>query len=135
MKRTGTGRRKGVGPVTPNRAGRLHHLVVLLAQGISDRDVLLKRLEIGIRTFYRELEMLKRCGIKVRRDGRVYQLKTTRSDAEGMLPFPDPQLSFAEAAELAALAGAVASRLAEFHGQLTTHPEPPAKPKRRKKGQ
>ena len=86
MKRTGTGgiRRKGVGPITLGRASRLHHLVSLLSQGIAERDILLKRLEMGIRTFYRELEMLKRCGVKVRRDGKTYGLKTSLKEAEGL---------------------------------------------------
>lgn len=131
MKRTSTGRRKGVGPITPGRAERLHHLISLLSQGIAERDVLLKRLAMGIRTFYRELEMLKRCGVKVRRDGKTYGLKTTLQEAERLLPFPDPQLSFAEVADLSKLTGSAASRLAELYGTLTIHAVPT--PGRRKK--
>jgi hypothetical protein len=133
MKRTGTGgiRRKGVGPITLGRASRLHHLVSLLSQGIAERDILLKRLEMGIRTFYRELEMLKRCGVKVRRDGKTYGLKTSLKEAEGLLPFPDPQLSFAEVADLSKLTGAVAGRLAELYGALTTHAAPTTKRKKK----
>ena len=65
------------------------------------REALLDRLAIGLRTFYRELDLLKRCGIKVRREGKTYGLRSTVAEAEARLPFPDPQLSFAEMAELA----------------------------------
>ena len=65
------------------------------------REAILAELGIGLRTYYRELELLKRVGVKVRLVGRDYTLLTSSVEAEGRLPFPDPQLSFAEMAELA----------------------------------
>jgi predicted DNA-binding transcriptional regulator YafY len=78
------------------------------------RQGLLSRLSIGLRTFYRELELLKKCGIRLVLEVEGYRLKTTAGEAEGRLPFPDPQLSFAEMAELASKSGPAAKRLSEL---------------------
>ena len=88
--------------ITLQRAARLHRLVWFLAETPRTRDTILAHLSIGLRTFYRELELLKRCGVKVRHRNKQYTLMATAKQAEGRLPFPDPQLSFAEMAELAA---------------------------------
>jgi len=88
----------------------------------TSREVLIDRLEIGLRTFYRELDLLKKCGIKVKRAGKTYLLRSTMADAEARLPFPDPQLSFAEMAELARHPGDVARRLDEIYKSVV---EPP----------
>ncbi len=133
MKRPPTPRRRPVVHITLGRAARLHRLVTMLASGPSDRDSLLERLTIGLRTFYRELDLLKRCSIKVRRDGKAYQLTVTVADAEGRLPFPDPQLSFAEMAELAGHPGEAARRLAEILKSVVEPPAPKPKRKSRKK--
>ena len=77
-------------------------MVGFLAEGPRTRDAILSRLGIGLRTFYRELDLLKRCGVKVRYRAKQYTLFATAVQAEGRLPFPDPQLSFAEMAQLAA---------------------------------
>lgn len=98
------------------------------------REALLDQLAIGLRTFYRELDLLKRCGIKVRRDGKTYKLNSTQVEAEVLLPFPDPQLSFAEMAELSRHPGEAARRLAEIYRNVVTPPEP-KKRKRKKKGE
>lgn len=112
MKRASSARRRPAVHITLSRAARLHRLVRILSGGSKGRDALLDELEIGLRTFYRELELLQKCGIKIRLEQKFYVLKTTAEDAEGRLPFPDPQLSFADMAELARLPGEVASRLA-----------------------
>src|SRR5947209_2202901 len=100
--------------ITLGRAARLHRLVVLLTQEPRRREVILDELRIGLRTFYRELKLLKRCGIKVQRRSRMYALGTSGQQVEGRLPFPDPQLSFAEMAELSRCPGKAAERLAEI---------------------
>jgi hypothetical protein len=107
----------------------------MLAGGLMAREKLLESLAIGLRTFYRELDLLKRCGIKVRRDGKSYQLTTTVAEAEGRLPFPDPQLSFAEMAELSRLAGEAARRLSEIYQGVIQPPPPPSKRRKRKKAE
>jgi hypothetical protein len=88
---------------------------------------ILSDLRIGLRTFYRELELLKRCGVKVRLRAKVYQLLATADQAEGRLPFPDPQLSFAEMAELAQCDCPAGRRLAALLTEVINQPEPPKK--------
>jgi hypothetical protein len=80
-----------------------------------------------LRTFYRELELLKRCGVKVRHKSKLYHLLPTAAEAEGRLPFPDPQLSFAEMAELARCDCAAGRRLADLLSAVINHPEPARK--------
>ena len=104
------------------RASRLYRLVQLLSEQPSDRDRLLLALNVGLRTFYRELDLLKRCAIKIQRSDRCYSLKVTLDEAQGKLPFPDPQLSFAEMAELSAYNGEASRRLAAML-QAVTSPE------------
>ncbi|MBV8554261.1 MAG: hypothetical protein JO116_01765, partial [Planctomycetaceae bacterium] len=64
------------------------------------------------------------CGITVGRDVGGYVLRTTVEDAEGLLPFPDPQLSFAEMAELAQCPGAAGKRLGELLQTVINLPAP-----------
>jgi hypothetical protein len=114
MKRTSNPRRRPSIHITAARAARLHRFVSTLASGPRARDALLTALGVGLRTFYRELELLKRCGVRIRLDDRSYQLLSTADEAEGRLPFPDPQLSFSEMAELARGSGEAAKRLAQL---------------------
>ena len=93
--RPATARRAHQLSAAPSRALSPDY-VALLAERPHDRESLLTGLGVGLRTFYRELDMLRRCGIKVQRADRAYNLKTTAEDAQGRLPFPDPQFSFAE---------------------------------------
>ncbi len=113
--------------ITLARAARLHRLVWFLAQTPRSRDAILSHLNIGLRTFYRELELLKRCGVKVRHKDKHYTLVPTAKEAEGRLPFPDPQLSFAEMAELADCPGAAGKRLAELLAAVVNQPGPAKK--------
>ena len=126
-------RRPGV-HITLGRAARLHRLVSILAQEPRTREGLLTELGIGLRTFYRELELLKRCGVRVRLTRKTYSLLATADDAEGRLPFPDPQLSFAEMAELSRYPGAAAQRLSQLLERVVNQPIGPAdgNPGRRK---
>jgi hypothetical protein len=124
-------RRRPAGHISLARASRLYRLVALLGERPRDRESLLSGLGIGLRTFYRELDLLRRCGIKVQRADRAYNLKSTAEDAQGRLPFPDPQLSFAEMIELARYEGEAARRLAALLESVVN--PPPPKPKRGKK--
>jgi len=133
MKRSATPRRRPVVQITLGRASRLHRLVRMLADGPTSRDTLLDQLAIGLRTYYRELDLLKRCGIKVKRDGKNYHLSSTIPEAEERLPFPDPQLSFAEMAQLARHPGDASKRLAEILKSVVEAPSPTTKKGRRKK--
>ena len=132
MGRIANHRRRPAVHITLARAARLHRLVMILAEGPRGRDELLRQLGIGLRTFYRELELLKRCGVKVRLTQKRYTLHATAAEAEGRLPFPDPQLSFAEMAELAGGTGPAARRLAALLASVITQPEAP--PRRARRG-
>jgi hypothetical protein len=85
---------------------------------------ILSELRIGLRTFYRELESLKRCGVKVRQRSKLYFLPATAEEAEGRLPFPDPELSFAEMAELARCDCPAGRRLADLLAAVIDQTEP-----------
>jgi hypothetical protein len=125
------GRRPSV-RVTLPRAARLYRLVNLLAEGPRGRNEILTTMRVGLRTFYRELVLLKRCGVKVRYAAKLYRLMHTASEAEGRLPFPDPQLSFAEMAELAQCPCPAGRRLADLLESVISLPEP--SPRRRSGG-
>ena len=117
-------RRRSSGHITFARASRIHRLVRLLTESPRRRDDLLADLQIGLRTFYRELELLQRRGLKVSRLLKDYRIKGTLAAAEARLPFPDPQLSFAEMAELAKLPGETPRRLAELLASVIAPPPP-----------
>lgn len=119
--------------ITLQRASRLHRLVRFLAGGPGSRPAILSELRVGLRTFYRELELLKKCGVKVRHKQKLYHLLPTAAEAEGRLPFPDPQLSFAEMAELARCDSPAGRRLSEMLAAVVSHPQP-AKKQNRKTG-
>jgi predicted DNA-binding transcriptional regulator YafY len=132
MKRSSRSRRPAV-HITLGRAARLHRLVVTLADSPKGRDAILAALGIGLRTFYRELELLKRCGVKIQQKNKLYTLLSTSSQAEGRLPFPDPQLSFAEMEELSRCPGEAGRRLAALLASVVAQPEPKKKTARSRK--
>ena len=118
-------RRRPSVPIMFPRAARLYRLVRFLAEAPRDRLAVLTELQIGLRTFYRELELLKRCGVKVRQRSKLYFLLATAEEAEGRLPFPDPHLSFAEMAELARCDSPAGRRLADLLAEVIEWREPP----------
>jgi hypothetical protein len=118
--------------ITLHRAARFHRLVTFLAQSPRTRPDILSHLRIGLRTFYRELDFLKRCGVRIRHKAKLYHLLATADEAEGRLPFPDPQLSFAEMAELARCESPAGRRMAELLESVIRPDDSP--PKRRRTG-
>ena len=130
MKRSVSSRRRPAVHITLGRASRLHRLVSLLAETPRGRDMVLQTLGIGLRTFYRELELLHRCGVKIQHKDKLYILQATAEQSEGRLPFPDPQLSFAEMAELARHPGEAARRLAELLQSVISQPATSGKARR-----
>ena len=129
MSSTSNPRRRPSVHITLQRAARLYRLVEFLAETPRNRGAILAELGIGLRTFYRELELLKRCGVRVRYKGKHYVLLATPEQAEGRLPFPDPQLSFAEMAELARCDCPAGKRLAELLASVIQRPDPEKKPR------
>lgn len=123
------GRRRPSIHITLPRASRLHRLISILGESPRTRDVVLSQLGIGLRTFYRELELLARCGVKVHHKDKLYTLTTTAEQAEGRLPFPDPQLSFSEMADLARCDCEAARRLSRLLASVTSHAGPGSKKK------
>lgn len=87
--------------VTADRAARLHRLLTLLGKGPQTRAVLTRRLQLGIRGFYRDLEVLRTIGITVDLSDGRYTLEEKLADAIDRLPFPDPGLTLGEAKQLA----------------------------------
>jgi hypothetical protein len=132
MKRSSRHRRPAV-HITLGRAARLHRLVMFLAEQARSRDSILIELAVGLRTFYRELELLKRCAVKIQQKNRFYSLLSTATEAEGRLPFPDPQLSFAEMEELSQCPGDAGKRLASLLDSVVSHPPPKKKTPRSRK--
>jgi hypothetical protein len=87
--------------VTPERAGRLFRLLTLLGVGPQTRRNLTRRLRLGVRGFYRDLEVLRDVGIQVALAQGKYSLLEEAAPAIERLPFPDPGLSLGEARQLA----------------------------------
>ena len=69
--------------ITLPRAARLHRLVRFLAENPRARSAILSDLRIGLRTFYRELDLLNRCGVKVRHKLKLYHLVPTAGRGGG----------------------------------------------------
>ncbi len=87
--------------ISAPRAARLYRMLALLAGVERPRAVLLKRLKVVLRGFYRDLELLRSLGVIVESDGERYKLAGTLDDALKSLPFPDPGLSLRDALLLA----------------------------------
>src|SRR5687767_7778966 len=87
--------------VTPERAGRLFRLLTLLGAGPQTRTALTRRLRLGVRGYYRDLEVLREAGIQVELTNGKYALLEEAAQAIERLPFPDPGLTLGEARQLA----------------------------------
>lgn len=90
-----------ISSVSPERAGRLFRLLTLLGNGPQTRTNLTRRLRLGIRGFYRDLEVLREVGIQVAFIAGRYLLQEDAAAAIDRLPFPDPGLTLGEARQLA----------------------------------
>jgi predicted DNA-binding transcriptional regulator YafY len=88
--------------LTPDRLSRLYRLVQLLGTGPKTRAVLVRRLRVDTRGFYRDFEKMREFGVAMElHDGR-YVLLESVAQALARLPFPDPGLSVQEALQLSA---------------------------------
>lgn len=97
--------------VTAERAARLYRLLKLLDDGPQGRDALMRRLRVNMRTFYRDLEMLREVGVQLRLQDRRYHLPASFETAISHLPFPDPVFSLGDAIQLAKGKSAAHQRL------------------------
>src|SRR4051794_33581703 len=87
--------------VTPERAARLHRLLRMLGKTGQMRAALLRRLDLNVRGFYRDLETLRTAGIAITLVKDRYLLTDDGEAAIQRLPFPDPGLTIGEARLLA----------------------------------
>src|SRR5881398_2142498 len=108
--------------VTAARVARLYRFMRLLAVGPVSRTVLLRRLGLNQRGFYRDVELLRAAGIRVvPRNGR-YVLQPGFDAAVDLMPFPDPQVTLGEAQRLAKGGTAAHRSLRERVRQITHEP-------------
>ena len=105
--------------ISRDRAARLFTLLKILEVEPANRRTLLKKLKVGMRTFYRDLDILRQWGIHVELDGRKYVLVAGGSPWIELLPFPDPELSFADAISLATAKSTGAKKIQALLGTLT----------------
>lgn len=89
------------GSVTFERALRLCRLLKFLGTGPKTRTALIRKLSLGVRGFYRDLEVLRAAGVELALVKDKYRLEEESSAALAKLPFPDPALTFGEAQLLA----------------------------------
>ncbi|MCU0704318.1 MAG: hypothetical protein MUF18_10120 [Fimbriiglobus sp.] len=82
--------------VTLERASRLSKMLKLISKSARTREVLLAKLQLDIRGFYRDLKTLRDRGVLLSVEGDSYRLLEDLDDARGKLPSPDPMLSLAE---------------------------------------
>jgi predicted DNA-binding transcriptional regulator YafY len=101
MAKSKTSREATVATLTLERAARLHRLLTMVGTGPQTRAVLTRRLRLGIRGYYRDLEILRAVGIVIELSAGKYYLRDDVSSALERLPFPDPGLSLGEARQLA----------------------------------
>jgi predicted DNA-binding transcriptional regulator YafY len=87
--------------LTPDRAARLARLVNLLSGVARTREDAAAALELDLRSFYRDLEVLRALGVVVDLRSGLYRLRGSVDAALSRLPFPDPQLTIGEAVRLA----------------------------------
>ncbi len=87
--------------ISADRAGRLYRLLKQVANtGPTSRPQLLKRLKVGMRTFYRDIDLLRGCGIIIHAEPKGYTLQVTLDEALAKLPFPNPELTFGDVLQL-----------------------------------
>jgi predicted DNA-binding transcriptional regulator YafY len=90
----------GTTAVSLERAARLYRMITFLGQGPQTRTALTRRLRLGVRGYYRDLEILRAVGIVIElADGRYY-LRDNYAAALDRLPFADPGLNLGEARQL-----------------------------------
>jgi predicted DNA-binding transcriptional regulator YafY len=97
--------------ITFERASRLYRLVTLLADKPLSRALLTRRLSVGVRDFYRDLEILRAAGVEVLYEDGKYSLATRLAQAQAAVPFPNPGFTLAEAEQLARGRTAIHRRL------------------------
>jgi predicted DNA-binding transcriptional regulator YafY len=86
--------------VTLERAVRLCRMIRIISGKGLTRSVLLKRLKLDVRGFYRDLETLGIIGVVIELKEGTYSLDGDLATAFQLMPLPDPQLTLGEAQQL-----------------------------------
>lgn len=102
--------------VSSRRAARLYRLVKTLASSAHKRQQLIRLSRAGMRTFYRDLNLLEEYGIPVQMSRGRYKLTKPLNEALDRLPFPAPELSFGDVLALTKGRGPAQAKL---RGQLS----------------
>jgi predicted DNA-binding transcriptional regulator YafY len=76
-------------------------MLKILGNGPQTRVALARRLRLDVRSFYRDLELLRAAGIDLPLERGRYALQEKAGAAVARLPFPDPRLTLGEADQLA----------------------------------
>src|SRR5579883_1729332 len=87
--------------VTVDRFVRLYRMVKLLASGPQTRETMMRRLRLDVRGFYRDLDLLRSCGVSIALTAGRSTLEQDAKDALALLPFPHPRLTLGAAQTLA----------------------------------
>jgi hypothetical protein len=87
--------------VTPERAARLARLIRLIAKAPRSRLLLLDKLDVDLRGFYRDVKMLRELDVRITNRGDLYSLAEEANEARAKLRCPDPLLTIGELAVLA----------------------------------
>jgi hypothetical protein len=82
------------------------------------RTVLLQRLKLDVRGFYRDVKLLREVGIVVTLRQGKYVLEGEADEAIERLPFPDPHLTLGEARQLARGRSAIHRKLKGLLDQI-----------------
>jgi predicted DNA-binding transcriptional regulator YafY len=106
-------RRQPTSRISPGRSARLYKLLSMIAGSSRSRQVLMKRLKLDLRSFYRDIESLRALSIPIECHGDQYTLAMSLDEALNYLPFPDPEFSVREVLILSEGRGAVHQALRE----------------------
>jgi hypothetical protein len=87
--------------VTAERFTRLFRMMRFLGEEARTREWLTQELDLDVRGFYRDLELLRSVGISVTLGEAGYVLGEPIERALARLPFPDPHLTLGEMRQLA----------------------------------
>ena len=106
------------GALSPERAGRLYRLLGAAEGAPQPRAALVKSLKVGLRTLYRDIELLRQLGVALETGDEGYELKQPFDDALALIPFPNPKLTFADAVQLQRGRTKAHRRLKQFFEQV-----------------
>jgi hypothetical protein len=87
--------------ITAQRAARLYRLLRLIRHEPQTCEALIRKFRYDVRSFYRDINLLRASGIRLLVSERRYCLPEAVHAAIARLPFPDPVLTLGEAQELA----------------------------------